>query len=177
LNARTAPGSVCCCAAVVAARRLVTIRPFPGQGFGRRTLVVCGLARKTAVWNQAGSNRCLPLPRGRPYAPAEKAGLDFFRCFDQPRGDDRQRGQQRDPDADSAPVGGKELVRDPDQAHEHEDRCQDSDPDPIRLSGRLAGSAIPNIRSANRTSTAKPRKKTSWPTRPVCQPMTLSTSG
>ena len=42
-----------------------------------------------------------------------------------------------------------------------------------RLSGTVAGNSIPDSRSATRASTASPMKKTSFPSAPVCHPITL----
>src|SRR3954468_15733574 len=42
-----------------------------------------------------------------------------------------------------------------------------------RLSGTVAGSSIPDSLSATSASTASPMKKTSFPSAPVCQPITL----
>ena len=41
-----------------------------------------------------------------------------------------------------------------------------------RLSGTAAGSSMPASRSASRMSVARPMKKTSLPSAPVCQPVT-----
>ena len=51
-----------------------------------------------------------------------------------------------------------------------------SAPSPIRISrsGTAAGSTIPALRDASRISVASPRKKTSLPSAPECQPVTPS---
>jgi hypothetical protein len=51
-----------------------------------------------------------------------------------------------------------------------------SEPSPssTRLSGTVAGSAIPASRRASRMSVASPMKKTSFPSGPVCHPLTDS---
>ena len=45
-----------------------------------------------------------------------------------------------------------------------------------RLSGTVAGNSIPASRSASRIRVARPAKKTSLPSAPVCQPVTESVS-
>jgi undecaprenyl-diphosphatase len=62
-------------------------------------------------------------------AAERRPGLDLFARLQHPGGDHPESGQESDPEADPASVGGKELVRYQDQPVEDEDGRQHPRPD------------------------------------------------
>ena len=106
-----------------------------------------------------------------------RESLQLFGCFKQPCDDQRQRRDEADPEPDPA-AGEEELVRDRDRAHEHEDRRR------ARRARSRRGSRAPRPAGSNPELAVAPRariaaspmKRTSFPSRPVCQPSTLTST-